>query len=290
MIPKVFYSKLLLFGEYAVLDGGSALAFPYREYSGRIDFAQKAYQKEVYDFTNYLLEQNFDFLSNSKLQELITRKAGFSSNIPIGAGLGSSGVVSAAFYHWAKLDDHDMLLIDNKARLAQIESYFHGDSSGFDPTVSYYDQILLASANGIRPIQFTLRDTAKPLHIYLLDTQIERDAQQYIKRYIDHKSDDQFQALVTEQYLPLQRNCIKRFLAGASSHLWLELRALSQFQLKHLTFLIPDAYLDYWQKGIDTNKYYCKLCGAGGGGFILVFAKAEIENSQENLRLINEYL
>jgi mevalonate kinase len=32
--------------------------------------------------------------------------------------------------------------------------------------------------------------------------------------------------------------------------------------------MIPEQFHAIWQKGIDTNDYYLKLCGSGGGGYI----------------------
>ena len=36
--------------------------------------------------------------------------------------------------------------------------------------------------------------------------------------------------------------------------------------------MILEPFKDIWQKGIDTGDYYLKLCGAGGGGFLLGFS------------------
>ena len=37
--------------------------------------------------------------------------------------------------------------------------------------------------------------------------------------------------------------------------------------------MIPEKFHNVWQQGIDTNDYYLKLCGSGGGGgYILGFA------------------
>ena len=35
----------------------------------------------------------------------------------------------------------------------------------------------------------------------------------------------------------------------------------------------PRQFHDLWKKGIDTNAYYLKLCGSGGGGYILGFTE-----------------
>ena len=37
--------------------------------------------------------------------------------------------------------------------------------------------------------------------------------------------------------------------------------------------MIPESFHQLWQKGIETNDYYLKLCGSGGGGFILGFTQ-----------------
>jgi mevalonate kinase len=46
--------------------------------------------------------------------------------------------------------------------------------------------------------------------------------------------------------------------------------------------MIPNDYHSLWQKGIDTNAYYLKLCGSGGGGYILGFAP-DLEQAQAAL-------
>ena len=37
--------------------------------------------------------------------------------------------------------------------------------------------------------------------------------------------------------------------------------------------MIPSQFHKLWKKGIDTNAYYLKLCGSGGGGYILGFTQ-----------------
>ncbi|MBT7766237.1 MAG: mevalonate kinase, partial [Bdellovibrionales bacterium] len=50
-------------------------------------------------------------------------------------------------------------------------------------------------------------------------------------------------------------------------------RRLSSFQLENFTPMIPNLYLDIWQQGLKNNNYYLKLCGAGGGGFLMGIAR-----------------
>ncbi|MBT7242136.1 MAG: mevalonate kinase, partial [Flavobacteriaceae bacterium] len=35
-----------------------------------------------------------------------------------------------------------------------------------------------------------------------------------------------------------------------------------------------------WKKGIETNTYYLKLCGSGGGGYMLGFTEDIVKAKQ----------
>ena len=50
-------------------------------------------------------------------------------------------------------------------------------------------------------------------------------------------------------------------------------KQLSKIVLKNFKPMIPVAFHKVWEHGIDTNDYYLKLCGSGGGGYILGFAE-----------------
>jgi mevalonate kinase len=47
--------------------------------------------------------------------------------------------------------------------------------------------------------------------------------------------------------------------------------------------MIPDQFHKLWKHGIDTNDYYLKLCGSGGGGYILGFTE-DIEKARKSLK------
>jgi mevalonate kinase len=46
--------------------------------------------------------------------------------------------------------------------------------------------------------------------------------------------------------------------------------------------MIPSDFQQMWQDGIDSNAYYLKLCGSGGGGFILGFTK-DLDKAKQKL-------
>ena len=47
--------------------------------------------------------------------------------------------------------------------------------------------------------------------------------------------------------------------------------------------MIPEQFHTLWKTGIDTNAYYLKLCGSGGGGYILGFTE-DISKAQSLLK------
>ena len=57
---------------------------------------------------------------------------------------------------------------------------------------------------------------------------------------------------------------------------------ISLFQHRFFPEAIPLSFKNIWLEGLAGNDYKLKLCGAGGGGFILGFTK--------NLNLTKEIL
>ena len=47
--------------------------------------------------------------------------------------------------------------------------------------------------------------------------------------------------------------------------------------------MIPAAFHRVWEQGIQTNDFYLKLCGSGGGGYILGFTE-NYEKAKESLK------
>jgi len=63
----------------------------------------------------------------------------------------------------------------------------------------------------------------------------------------------------------------------------LKCKNLSKVVLKHFKPMIPNSFHQLWQEGIETNDYYLKLCGSGGGGYILGFAQ-DFEKAKKTLK------
>jgi len=47
--------------------------------------------------------------------------------------------------------------------------------------------------------------------------------------------------------------------------------------------MIPKQFHEVWKNGIETNEYFLKLCGSGGGGYILGFTQ-DLDKAQAALK------
>jgi len=61
---------------------------------------------------------------------------------------------------------------------------------------------------------------------------------------------------------------------------------LSRFTFDNFKMMIPNKFDLIWKNGLKSNKYYLKLCGSGGGGYILGFS-LNIDEVKEQLAAFN---
>ena len=75
------------------------------------------------------------------------------------------------------------------------------------------------------------------------------------------------------------------FLNGDLKSLFQNTKQLSKIVLNHFKPMIPKKFHQIWQAGIESNSYYLKLCGSGGGGYILGFT----EDIQKAQKVLSDY-
>lgn len=76
---------------------------------------------------------------------------------------------------------------------------------------------------------------------------------------------------------------IDSFLGEDTNHFYQNLEKLSRFQFEEFKSFIPGTFHHLVQNGLDHGDYFLKLCGAGGGGYILGFAR-NWDAAQEQLK------
>ncbi len=276
-----FYSKIMLFGEYALIMGSQALSVPFRALYGMFTFEKRA-RGQDFD-SNRHLQQYAGFLRQYKLlaEELdvplfekeVASGMMFSSNIPLGYGLGSSGALVAAVYQrYArhKIPDDDLPAL--KRVLAAMESYFHGKSSGLDPLICYLQKaVMVEGQEGLKTVRLPEFDKGDGA-LFLLDTQTTGETQPLVSYFMEQCRHSVFLHRIQSELVPLNERCIRAYLNGDRVALLRCMKKLSAFTFNHFRPMIPDHLLPAWKKGMESGDFFLKLCGSGGGGMMLGFA------------------
>lgn len=277
MIPsKKYPGKVMIAGEYGVLNGGEALAIPYTEFNTWWSDEHSPLGERIPQSIMRQLEQHCSsdpainrYMDVAGLLNSINSKEELRTDIPIGYGLGSSGsVVAAVFDRFKKQKDIPIEEIQHV--LGSMESVFHGKSSGLDPLVSY-TQTGIHIAEG-QTVQVAVK---KSLPFTLHDTGISRSTVHLVETYHQRLKDDDFRKVITDKYLPLNKDLIAAWMANDKSESFRLLRKVSALQLEYFNFAIPKHMHYEWEQILLGDESVLKLCGAGGGGFMLQFTRPE---------------
>jgi mevalonate kinase len=303
-MTSTFPAKLLLFGEHTVNLGSHALALPLPLFSGKWAHAPQlspselaARQQQLPQFADYLddLQQRGELLVKldiSAFKKELQNGLVFESNIPMGYGAGSSGaLVAGVIADYACLSaDRDLQIADwganlteLKKALAKMEAFFHGTSSGTDPLVCYLQKPVLLGGkegaalvklpSGIQPIAEGEVPKKGSFTIFLLDTSIQRSATPLIAYFMQQSKGLTLSSRIDFSLIPDVQDAIRSFLNGNSAAVYKHFGVIGLFQYKFLRGLIPVKYRKLWAASTESDLFKLKVCGAGGGGFILGMTK-----------------
>ncbi len=191
----------------------------------------------------------------------------FGSDIPTGYGAGSSGALVAAIFdrYCMVREGKDLTLL--RKTFAQMESFFHGTSSGTDPLVCYLNKAIVLNKKEIKKVE--LPEVQLPATLFLLDTGIKRQATPYIEYFLKKNKEKEFNEKLKTNYLPVVDSAINNFINKGWNSLFNDFNTISEFQFLYLNKMIPAEFLKIWKEGLTSDYFKLKICGAGGGGFIL---------------------
>ncbi len=287
----LFYAKILLFGEYGIIKDSMGLSIPYNYYKGAFQYSDvetdetKDSNAHLLKYLKHLktLQKNNELkadLNLSAFAEEIQSGLHFDSSIPRGFGVGSSGALVAAIYdryakHKISADAglNRESIVELKAIFSQMESYFHGKSSGIDPTICYLNlPLLIKSKDDLGTVTIPEEGVGEGA-IFLINSGQPGETQPMVNIFMEKLKEEGFRKMLKEQFVTHNDACIKSFLKGDMKPLFSNLKDLSKLALDYFTPMIPNNYHEIWKKGIDSNAFYLKLCGSGGGGFILGFTR-----------------
>ncbi|MCB0438247.1 MAG: mevalonate kinase [Mangrovimonas sp.] len=299
MKGPLFYSKILLFGEYGIIKDSKGLSIPYNFYKGALKASENL--SDTAKTSNNNLKRYIDFLKTldsqlvtfnfEELQKDVDAGMYFDSSIPQGYGVGSSGALVAAIYDKYAQDKITVLenltrdkLLKLKAIFSEMEAFFHGKSSGLDPLNSYLSlPILINSKDNIEATGIPSQKTDGKGAVFLLDSGVVGETAPMVSIFMENMKHDGFRKMLKDQFIKHTDACVEDFLKGDVKSLFSNTKKLSKVVLNHFKPMIPQQFHELWQKGLETNDYYLKLCGSGGGGYILGFAQ-DIEKAKTALK------
>jgi mevalonate kinase len=312
MKGPLFYSKILLFGEYGIIEDSKGLSIPYNFYNGALksdenptEEAKKsnlslvkfvAYLKQLQTDQPELVTFNIEVLQND-----VNNGMYFDSSIPQGYGVGSSGALVAAIYD--KYATNKITVLENltrekllqlKAVFSNMESFFHGKSSGLDPLNSYLSlPILINSKDNIEAAGIPSQSATGKGAVFLLDSGIVGETAPMVNIFMENLKDQGFRKMLKSQFIKYTDSCVENFLQGDMKSLFKNTKELSKVVLSNFKPMIPEQFHQIWQNGIETNDYYLKLCGSGGGGYILGFTqdfeKAKVSLKDYKLEMVYQF-
>ncbi|MEK9609367.1 MAG: mevalonate kinase [Flavobacteriaceae bacterium] len=294
MKAPIFFAKILLFGEYGIIEGSKGLSIPYTEYSGQLQVGglsnplHMASNQNIRSFLEYLQKTALS-LDWKTLKTDLDQGLALNSSIPQGYGLGSSGALVAALYHQYALDKIPVKPIPDlremialKKAFAAMESFFHGQSSGLDPLNSYLQRpLLIYGKDRIETTEIPLAQPKGKGAIFILDTATQGETAPLVRLFLEKMKDQKFRNNSFPEFTAQTEHSISRLLGGQWGALLQSVKRLSELSLQHFKPMIPNAFHQFWKSGLANDEYYLKLCGSGGGGFLLGFT-ADWEAVQKN--------
>lgn len=268
--------KIIWFGEHTILRGSNALAGPLPIFKGHWNTSDSNIpHPSLLKWHNWLQQRQEQFPCQFNLNAFyhdLSKGMFFESNIPVGYGAGSSGALCAGFYDRYAIRP---IKIDQKEKwnelkkiLAELESFFHGSSSGTDPLISYLQKSLLLKPNG-QITSIPLPPMPKPLQFFLIDTGLERSTTPLVQSFLRHSDQPTFRHKTLPELIDASNQTISAWMHNQFESMFSSFSILSTLQRRHLTFLIPTQFHSLWDKFLSTSHTRIKLCGAGGGGFLL---------------------
>ena len=265
-------AKWVLSGEHTVLRGGAAIAFPCWEYTLSLTYStEKPSSAQLAPEIKSLIQKAFSYLSAS-CTDFRWDAFEFSSQIPMGAGLGSSAALCVAVARFAlwktgKKTNTEKACIELATHL---EDSFHGKSSGMDVAVVAME----------KPIVYTRKWGGVPLDLprlprfKLIDTQqrgMTRECVARVQSWVAEHSVDG--AAMDAQMMnagELAQAALQEYLENPIEA---EKKLIQSMELSQGCFeawgLMNPALTVQRQEILRSGALAARLTGAGMGGFWL---------------------
>ncbi|MBY5959869.1 hypothetical protein KUV50_17070 [Membranicola marinus] len=265
-----FPGKLLLFGEYLVLQQGAALALPDNRYHTRWENKNNT-DKDLIDYLQYLkqIDSLAEYLNLTRLEKHVHAGWHLESNLPQHKGLGSSASIVAALYDRYKIKkDSEVTMDELQEVFASMEHYMHGKSSGFDPLPIYFNQPILRKNNQSVIVNSTL-PCLDNWRIELVDSETERQDGAGVDRFLTRIKEDKDFASKVDTLTKVNNKLVEAIIKNEQRIAENLLNTFSENQFFLFADWIPENIKERWDQNRQEENSAFKMLGAGGGGFFL---------------------
>jgi len=277
MKAPLFYSKILLFGEYGIIKNSKGLSIPYNFFKGGFKLGDLSVEevsksnKNLKLFKDFIskIDKNIVVFDLNKINEDLDKGMYFDSTIPQGYGVGSSGALVAAVYD--RYAQNKITILENLTKnkilvlkniFSKMESFFHGKSSGLDPLNSYLSlPILIHSKNKIETTGIPSQSINGKGAVFLLDSGESSDTAPMVEIFFESMKNKDYSKMIKEDFIHTTDNCVEDFLNADFKSLFSNIKKLSKVVLENFKPMIPENFHNIWAKGIESNDYFLKLCG-----------------------------
>ena len=283
MRDRIYPGKIILFGEYTIINGGEVLAIPTSKMGARWAYAPSSDDRDatLMDYADYLSSMVPPPIDLELFLEDVNQGIFLQSDIPVGYGCGSSGALVAAVFDSYNSQTQKYSLIELKEIFSRMESFFHGKSSGIDPLVSFLNRPVLINNDGIEILDGDFNGLMN--NFFLLDSGKSKSTAEYVKIFNDKTTDKEF-----ARKIDLLKDVVNMAIQNLVLHsdpraLHENIKEISMLQWSNFQEMIPVQIKSLWKSALEQSDHTIKLCGSGGGGYFLVYA----ENSENtDLELI----
>lgn len=284
---KKYFGKVILFGEYSMIYGSSALLMPLYSGYAHWDYIWRTHGKKNYasnrnlmKYYSYLNEnESFsEYIDMEKFDAELKKGIFLDSTIPTGYGVGSSGALAAAvFDRFKKKEITDYLEL--KKFLGRMEDCFHGSSSGLDPLQCYLGKPFIIDRNSNVKI---LEDDFinQNIHIFLIDSNVKSDTKNLVEYFNKQLENPRYAKAYNELYLPLVDRCINSLTSGNVNDFFDHLLHLSYYQTIMFAPMVTEKMKPLFNLKRSNTHFQVKICGSGGGGFFLGFSDDKEETEK----------
>ena len=274
-------AKWVLTGEHSVLRGATAVALPHPSLSLTLEFTPDASLGSLVFHPEHVGEILSQLLSEMTQIQPPSGHLSLISQIPIGAGMGSSAALCVAMTQW--LAPALGLAPDQIIGFAtQLEHKFHGKSSGMDVAVIASQMpIAFRSAQGLSGIQkldvsnlprFTFHDTGVRSRTRDCIEQVERFRKEH-----PHEASSSDEKMGQASLLAMEG--LRKFHCGQQQEAFALLKkAIVDAQACFYEWgLVPQEARQLEQDLYAQGACAVKLTGAGGGGMMIALWTDESE-------------